>query len=270
MGTDLLGLEGKVAIVSGVGPGLGVSTARLLAEAGAKLVLAARSSDRLEALQQELAATGAEAIAVPTDLADPRQAAGLAAAAFDAFGAVDVLVHNAFTAGAPAGVVDADYEDWRRIFEVNLYGPLELTKACRPHLVRAAAERGDASVVFVTSMAMRKVRVGDGAYAISKGSLHTTVKMLALELGPEQVRVNAVAPGWIDGPSVQQWITWDASQRGVSEAEVRGEIEARIPLGQRIPTSDDIAGSVLLMASPRSLAVTGQTLDANGGEYFAQ
>lgn len=267
---DLIGLEGKVAIVSGVGPGLGVSTARLLSDAGAKVVLAARSKDRIDALCSELRDAGREAVAVPTDLADSGQAERLAERAVDAYGQIDVLVHNAFTAGAPAEVTEADLDDWRRIFETNLYGPIALTRACRDSLERAAAEHGDASVVFITSMAMRRVRAGDGAYAISKGSLHTAVKMLALELGPNRIRVNAVAPGWIDGPSVQGWIDWESSQRGVDKAEVRGEIEARIPLGAHIPTSDEIAGSVLLMASPRSIAVTGQTLDANGGEYFAQ
>ena len=265
-----MGFEGRVAIVSGIGPGLGVSTARQLAAAGAKVVLAARSTERLEQLREELVAAGSEAIAVPTDLSDAGQARALAERAVDAYGAIDIVIHNAFTAGAPAAVTEANFDDWRRVFEVNVYGALELTKACTPSLEKAAASHGDASIVFITSMAMRAVRPGDGAYAISKGTLHTAVKMLALELGPKRVRVNAVAPGWIDGPSVQGWIAWDAKQRGLSEAEVRGEIEARIPLGNRIPSSDDIARSVVFMASPQAIAVTGQTLDANGGEYFAQ
>lgn len=264
------GLEGRVAIVSGIGPGLGESTARQLAAAGAKLVIGARSVDRLEALRDELVAGGSEVVAVPTDLGDAAQARALAERTLDAFGGIDVLIHNAFTAGAPGPVTEADFDDWRRVFDVNVYGALELTKAAAPGLEKAAASSGDASIVFITSMAMRSVRPGDGSYAISKGTLHTAVKMLALEMGPKRVRVNAVAPGWIDGPSVQGWITWDAKQRGLSEAEVRGEIEARIPLGNRIPDSNDIARSVVFMASPQAIAVTGQTLDANGGEYFAQ
>ncbi len=264
------GLEGRVAIVSGIGPDLGESTARQLAASGARVAIAARSTERLEALRDELQAAGSEVLAVPTDLAHADQARALAERTLDAFGGVDIVIHNAFTAGASKPITEADFDDWRRIFDVNVYGALELSKACAPSLEKAAASHGDASIVFITSMAMRAVRLGDGAYAISKGTLHTAVKMLALELGPKRIRVNAVAPGWIDGPSVQGWIAWDADRRGVSQEEVRGEIESRIPLGHHIPSSDEIARSVVFMASPQAIAVTGQTLDANGGEYFAQ
>ncbi len=264
------GLEGRVVIVSGIGPGLGESTARQLAESGARVVLAARSKDRLEALRADLSGAGADVIAVPTDLAHADQAHALAEKTLEAFGSIDSVIHNAFTAGAPKPVTEADFDEWRRIFDVNVYGALELSKACAPSLEKAAASHGDASIVFITSMAMRSVRPGDGAYAISKGTLHTTVKMMALELGPKRIRVNAIAPGWIDGPSVHGWIAWEADRRGVPQSEVRGEIEARIPLGHHIPASDEIARSVVFMASPQAIAVTGQTLDANGGEYFAQ
>ena len=93
------------------------------------------------------------------------------------------------------------------------------------------------------------------------------MKSMAVELGPEQVRVNAVAPGWIGGPSVDVYMQWQADARGLAPDDIRAEIEAEIPL-RRIPPQDDIANSVVFFASPWSRVITGQTLDVNGGEYL--
>jgi NAD(P)-dependent dehydrogenase (short-subunit alcohol dehydrogenase family) len=261
-------LDGKVAIVSGVGPGLGQANARALARQGATVVLAARSADYLEQVQKEIEAAGGRALAVPTNLVDGEQVAALVDRTIDAFGRLDVLVNNAFRMdrGEPFESVDLTY--WKKVYEVNVWGALGLTQACVPHLRTAAADRGDASIVFILSMSMRKVRVNEGAYATSKAALRTAVQALALELGPAGVRVNAVAPGWIGGPNVETFITWESQNRDLSPDEVRAEITARIPLGV-IPPQDEIAHSVVFFASPWSKVITGQTLDVNGGEWFA-
>lgn len=260
----------KVVLISGIGPGLGASAARRFAAAGARLVLAARSAGRLEAMRSELSNAGAEVLAVATDIAVPDQIMSLTEQAVQRFGGIDVVVHNAFAASEPAPFESAELDGWKHVFDVNLFGPLLLTQACIPYLEEAVAKAGDASIVFVTSMAMRRVRPGEGSYAISKGAVHTAVKSLALDLGPKLIRVNAVVPGWIDGPSVQSWITFEAERRGENESVVRREIEDRIPLGHRIPSSDDVAGAVVLLASRLARAMTGQSVDVNGGEYFGQ
>ena len=261
-------LDGKVAIVSGVGPGLGQANARALAREGATVVLAARSADYLEQVQKEIAQHGGRALAVPTNLVDPDQVAALVARTVDEFGRLDILVNNAFRMdrGEPFETVDLTY--WKKVYEVNVWGALGLTQACVPHLRRAATGNGDASIVFILSMSMRKVRLNEGAYSSSKAALRTAVQSLALELGPARIRVNAVAPGWIGGPSVDIFIDWESQQRGITKDDVRAEIEARIPLGL-IPPQDDIAHSVVFFASPWSNVITGQTLDVNGGEWFA-
>jgi NAD(P)-dependent dehydrogenase (short-subunit alcohol dehydrogenase family) len=162
---------------------------------------------------------------------------------------------------------EVDLTKWRKIFEVNVWGSLGLTQACLPHLKLAAKNHGDASVVFIISMSMRKIRELEGGYSASKAAVHTAAKTMAVELGPTGVRVNCVAPGWIGGPNVETFIGMDSLSRGVEPELVRGEIEARIPLGL-IPPQDDIANAVVFFASPWSRVITGQTLDVNGGEWI--
>jgi NAD(P)-dependent dehydrogenase (short-subunit alcohol dehydrogenase family) len=260
-------LDGRVAIVSGVGPGLGRANARALAREGATVVLAARNAAQLDAVRAEIEAEGGRAISVPTNLVDDEQVVRLVTTAVETCGRIDVLVNNAFRMDRFQPFEAVDLAHWRKIYDVNVWGALSLTQHCVPHLKKAAADTGDASVVFILSMSMRRVRPGEGGYSTSKAALHTAVQQLALELGPAQVRVNAVAPGWIDGPNVAVYVEMESQARGVPPEAVRAEIESRIPL-RRIPPPGDIAEAVVYFASPRSRVVTGQTLDVNGGEYF--
>jgi NAD(P)-dependent dehydrogenase (short-subunit alcohol dehydrogenase family) len=260
-------LDGKVAIVSGVGPGLGQANAHALAREGATVVLAARNAEYLEQVRSEIEGRGGRALAVPTNLVDTEAVEALVARAADELGGIDILVNNAFRMDRGQSFESASLEYWRKVYEVNVWGALGLTQACIPHLRVAAAERGDASIVFILSMSMRKIRPNEGAYSTSKGALRTAVQTLALELGPARVRVNGVAPGWIGGPNVEVFIQWESENRSIEPETVRAEIEARIPLGL-IPPQDEIAHSVVFFASPWSKVVTGQTLDVNGGEWF--
>jgi NAD(P)-dependent dehydrogenase (short-subunit alcohol dehydrogenase family) len=260
-------LDGKVAIVSGVGPGLGRANAIALARQGAAVALAARNEEQLQAVAAEIEAEGGRALPVPTNLVDAEQVERLVTRTVDAYGRLDVLVNNAFRMDRfqPFDAVDLEY--WRKIYEVNVWGSLGLTQACVPHLKKAAADGGDAAIVFILSMSMRKIRPNEGAYASSKAALHTAMQTLALELGPAHIRVNAVAPGWIDGPNVAVFVEMESQARGIAPEVVRAEIEERIPL-RRIPPTDEIAHAVVFLASPWARVITGQTLDVNGGEYF--
>jgi NAD(P)-dependent dehydrogenase (short-subunit alcohol dehydrogenase family) len=260
-------LDGKVAIVSGVGPGLGQANARALAREGATVVLAARNAEYLGQMQAEIEADGGRAVAVPTNLVEPEQVAALVSRTVDECGQLDILVNNAFRMDPMQPFESVDLVKWRKLFEVNVWGALGLTQACVPHLKDAAAKGGDASIVFIISMSMRKIRELEGGYSASKAAVQNAAKTMAVELGPSGIRVNCVAPGWIGGPNVEMFIQMDSQARGVSPDVVRGEIEARIPLGL-IPPQDDIANSVLFFASPWSRVVTGQTLDVNGGEWI--
>ena len=257
-------LSGKACIVSGVGPGLGRQAARALAAHGADLVLAARRQSSLDEVLAEVQAAGAQAIAVPTDITDAEACARLVAAAGEAFGGVDVLVNNAFRFDAFRSFEDVDLGVWRKIMDTNLFGSLEMTRAALPSM-RA---RGGGSVVMVASMVARQPQPAQGGYAISKGALLTATRVLAYELGPSNVRVNAVVPGWMAGPSVDIYIEMTSTGRGVDPQVVADELNARVPLG-RIPSDEDVAASIVYLASDLSRAMTGQALDTNGGEIFA-
>ncbi len=260
-------LDGKVVIVSGVGPGLGQANARALAREGATVVLAARNADYLEQVREEIETAGGKALVVPTNLVVPEQVQGLVDRTIDACGRIDGLVNNAFRMDAFQPFDQVDLAKWRKIFDVNVWGSLAVTQACVPHLKKAAADEGDASIVFIISMSMRKIRPLEGGYSSSKAALQTAAKTMALELGPTGVRVNCIAPGFIGGPNVEVYLGWESEARGISRDDVRREIESNIPLG-RIPPQDEIANSVVFFISPWSRVITGQTLDVNGGEFF--
>jgi NAD(P)-dependent dehydrogenase (short-subunit alcohol dehydrogenase family) len=256
-------LDGKVAIVSGVGPGLGHATARALAREGARVALAARTESFLNDVAAEIEAGGGAALAVPTDITDAAQCARLADTAADELGGLDILVNSAFRMDPYLPFDQVDLSRWRKVYDVNVFGSLQLTQAAVPHL----RTRGGGSIVFVSSMSARKIRSAEGGYASSKGALLTAAQVLAKELGPDGIRVNSVVPGWIWGPPVQQYVDWEVQRRGVSADDVVAEITAAIPLGE-IPPQDDIANAVVFFASGLSRCITGQALDVNGGEWF--
>lgn len=256
-------LDGQVAVVSGVGPGLGRATALALAREGAAVALAARNADRLAEVQADIEAAGGRALGVPTNVVDPDACAAICAAAVAEFGGLDIVVNSAFRGDMFQRIEDADMNAWHKMFEVNFFGAMNLSRAALPHL-RA---RGAGSIVNVASMSARKVREAEAGYAASKAALITASQSMALELAGDRIRVNVVAPGWIWGPNVQMYVGWQAQSRGISEEAVVAEIAANIPLGE-VPPQEDVAEAILFFASPMARMITGQTLDVNGGEFF--
>src|SRR4051794_16454088 len=145
-------LSDKIAIVSGVGPGLGQANAHALAREGATVVLAARNAEYLAQVQGEIEENGGRALAVPPNLVDGEQVQALVERTVGEFGRLDVLVNNAFRMDTFEPFAAVDLVKWRKIFDVNVWGTLGLTQACVPYLKKAASEYGDASVVFIISM----------------------------------------------------------------------------------------------------------------------
>ncbi|HEY5245664.1 MAG TPA: SDR family oxidoreductase [Acidimicrobiales bacterium] len=256
-------LDGKVCVVSGVGPGLGRRAAVALATHGAAVVLAARRQSTLDDVAAEIDALGGRVCSMPTDITEPDQCERLIAFAAAELGGVDVLVNNAFRYDAFKTFEDVDLSIWRKIVDTNLFGSLQLTKAALPSM----RSRGGGSVVMVASMAARKPPPLQGGYAISKGALLTAVKVLAGELGPSAVRVNAVVPGWMAGPSVDIYVQMTSTGRGITPEAVVAELEEPIAL-KRVPSDEEVAGSIVFLASDLSSPITGQAIDVNGGEYF--
>ena len=257
-------LDGRVCVVCGAGPGLGRQVALAAARHGAGVVLAARRRAVLDDIAAEVRAAGARALVVPTDVTDKNQCERLASATVDEFGTIDVLVNNVFAADVFKTFRRVDLDDWRQLVEVNLFGPLQVSQAVIPTM----QERGQGSIVFINSMAIRKPRAQEGGYTVAKGALLTAARLMAVELGRHGIRVNSVLPGWMWGPQVEEYVRFLADHRKVSEQEIIDEITAPIALGA-IPTDEQVAGSVVFLASDLSTAITGQAIDVNGGEVLA-
>ena len=256
-------LAGRVVVVSGVGPGTGRSVALACAREGADVVLAARTVAAVEEVAAEVRARGRRALAVPTDVARADDCRRLADAARAELGRIDVLVNNAFRSAPYDPIERASMDDWRQIFDVNVFGSIQLSQAVIPHM---RAQRGG-SIVMINSMSVRVIEPRFGGYAASKGALMTAMQTMAKELGNDGIRVNAVVPGYIWGPALQRWFAQLATERGTTPEAIYAEIAARTALNH-IPDSDEIADAVVFFASDLSRAITGQALDVNGGHYF--
>ena len=255
-------LQDKVAVVSGVGPGLGKEIALALAREGASVVMGARTESYLRELADEIDRAGGQVAFAPTDITDVEQCRRLVGTAVDRFGRVDALVNNAFVPDAFELFEDVDLDKWRHIFDVNVFGSLQLTK----EVIGPMKAQGGGSIVFINSMVIRKILPHQGGYAASKGALMTAAQVLAKELGPHRIRVNSVVPGWMWGPSVEGLFQWRA-RKGPSVQEQYDAVAKDIPLGL-IPPDDDCANAVVFFVSDLAAVVTGQALDVNGGEVF--
>ncbi|WP_243794712.1 SDR family oxidoreductase [Saccharopolyspora gloriosae] len=254
-------LRDKVVVVSGVGPGLGRALAVGCAEAGADVVLAARTRQRLDEVAEEVTGLGRRAVTAEVDITDEDSARHIVEVATAAFGRVDVLINNAFAIPPRIDLLETDLDDVRAGFEAGTFASLRLTRECAPLL----AER-QGSVVMINSAVLRHSRRTFGAYKMAKASLLSLAQSLATELGPRGVRVNTVAPGYIWAGSVKWYFAELAKQRGVDPQQVYDEIAATTDL-RKLPEPAEITDAVIFLASPMARAITGQCLDVNGGEY---
>jgi NAD(P)-dependent dehydrogenase (short-subunit alcohol dehydrogenase family) len=253
-------LEGKVGIVSGVGPGIGRAIALALAREGADVVLAARGDDTPRSVAAEIEGLGRRAISVPTDITDGDSCVHLAEATHAAFGRIDVLVNNAALARPVVHLADGDLDDWRPAMEVNFWGTLRLTQAVVPYM-RA---RGDGRVIMINASASRSHAAGYGPYTSSKAALLAASRVLATELGPLGIRVNSVLPSVTVTPSFRGFLAERSTQEGVDAEELMQRYASVNVLGY-VPPADEVAGAVVFFASDLGRAVTGQFLHVSSG-----
>ena len=255
----------RLAVVTGVGPGIGRSTALALAHDGCDVVVAARRAEYLDEVVVELQTIGVQALAVPTDTGDVAQCRQLVERAVDAFGRVDVVVSSAAKGAPNHTIMNADLADWQQAWQVNVLGPLELCRAAVPDMRRA----GGGAVVVVSALAVRAVNPGQGAYASTKGALTIAAQTLAREVGRRR------DPGERGGPRLRARSQHRADVRrawrngpGTTPEAVQARIAADTAL-RRLPAPDDVADAVVFLASDRARSITGQTLDVNGGQWMA-
>jgi NAD(P)-dependent dehydrogenase (short-subunit alcohol dehydrogenase family) len=254
-------LEENVVVVSGVGPGLGRAIAEQCAKAGADLVLASRTEARLREVADDVKQLGRRALVVPTDINDDTAAQQLVDATLAEYGRVDALVNNAFAVPPLGPLQTVDFDQARAGFETNVFAALRLTRLFAPLLKQS---RG--AVVMINSSVLRHSSQPYGAYKMTKASLLALAQCLASELGPDGVRVNSVAPGWIWADVLQAYFGYLAKKRDVEPQVVYDEIAQTIDL-RRLPVPDEIADAVVFMASELSRGITGHCLDVNCGEY---
>jgi NAD(P)-dependent dehydrogenase (short-subunit alcohol dehydrogenase family) len=224
----------------------------------------ARSVETMARVRQLIEDDGHEVGFATCDIVDPADCANAIAACVERFGGVDVVVNNAHHPADFSSVADADLTEWRTSVDVNLFGGMHVIRAALPWLRRSTC----ASVVNVNSMAMQIVRNGFGAYAVTKGGMAVLTRLLAQELGVEGIRVNGVHPGYMWCESVEEDLGRLAATQSRPLADVVDEITAAIPLG-RIPSAEEVAGSIVFLASDLAAAVTGQALCANGGQWMS-
>jgi NAD(P)-dependent dehydrogenase (short-subunit alcohol dehydrogenase family) len=254
-------LDGEVVIVSGVGAGLGAKLAARAAAEGAKVVMAARSTQVMDQVAKEVAEAGGEAVGVPCDVRKTEDVERVVSTAVERFGKVTGLVNSAYSHPGFHDLLATPDKQLRRSVDIILHGALAMTRAAVPHMT------GGGSIVNVGTMSTRKPMRGEGGYAVAKAAMGCATQYLALELGEQGIRVNQAVLGWLDGPGVRFYLTMTAQQRGITEQDVYDEIAARNPLG-RIPTDEACAGAILFLLSRFASEVTGAVLDVNGGEHM--
>ncbi len=256
-------LEGKIAVVSGVGGGLGRAICLALAGHGARIVAADIADDSVEATVAAVREAGGEATGLPTDIREPASCAVLVDHASATFGGIDILVNDAYDGGDYQLFESADLARWKATAEVNLWGSLQMTQAALEHLKRSVSGR----VVMICTHGVDLIQPTFGAYTSSKAALAHMTKLLASELGRYRIRVNGVFPGPIFGPALKGYFESIAEAESRSVEEVQRAFAAKNALGCLVPP-DEIAGSVVFLASDLSLPITGQALYANAGEVF--
>ncbi len=256
-------LKDKVVIISGVGPGMGQSMAKIAALEGAKVGLGARNQNFLDDVVKEIKTAGGQAVALSTDITKADECKRLAQTVHEEFGGIDGLVNSAYLHGPWATTDVANPDEWAEIYDVNCTGTLRMSQAVIPYM----KESGGGAIVNVSTLATVNPFPGEAAYAASKGALGALTKHMAKDLGGMNIRVNACRMGWIGGAPVYGYIDAQVAA-GAERDAVISEITGRIPLGI-IPPEEDCAKSVLYFVSDYAKVVTGATLDVNGGQYMA-
>ena len=237
-------LDGKVAIVTGASSGIGFAIAKAMGEAGAKVVVTGRDEERL----RRAADASGDARVVVADLADEAAPERIVAETIDAFGRIDSIVHSAGIFW-PKPLADAPLEDFDMQWRVNVRAPYALTRAALPHLDR------DSSVIFVSSIAGQVAFPNSSAYCATKGAVEQLTKALAVELAPQGIRVNSIAPGNIRTPMNEELL---------KDPDYEQMYLDGTPYG-RVGLPEDVAPLAVFLASDAARYIHGESILVDGG-----
>jgi NAD(P)-dependent dehydrogenase (short-subunit alcohol dehydrogenase family) len=242
----------RVAIVTGAGSGMGLATAQAFAESGAAVVLADRDEQTLRTATAELTSAGHQALGVVCDVSDEEQVAALVERAVATFGRLDFAFNNAGIQAPPTDAADEPAETFDRVNGVNLRG----VWACMKHELRPMREQGNGAIVNCSSLGGLVGLPGRGAYHASKHGVIGLTKSAALEYAPRGIRINAICPGTIETPMVDEMLA-----KGELDMD---EAVAAQPIA-RLGRADEMAAAVLWLCSPGASFVVGVALPVDGG-----
>jgi NAD(P)-dependent dehydrogenase (short-subunit alcohol dehydrogenase family) len=256
-------LEGKVALVSGVGPGLGRAISLALAQQGASLALSARTESSLVSVASEIDSLGGRSYWQQRDIADLSGTREFVDSVLEEFGHIDILVNNGHHKGDFLPLSKSSVTSWPEIFAVNTFGPMQLIQ----EVLAPMRSGGGGAIVNVNSGAAVNSTPGLGAYSASKSGLASLTRTLALEVGCDNIRVNGVYVSSMMGDNLLSWGATVAHDRGITteewlETKQRDEFAL-----QRMPAPEDIADVILFLSSDLSRSVTGQNISANNGQW---
>jgi 7-alpha-hydroxysteroid dehydrogenase len=250
---DRFRLAGRVAIVTGAGRGIGAAIALAFAEAGADVVLTARTKEQLDGVAEGVTATGQRAVVHPADVNDLDALAAVVDDAVSAFGRVDIVVNNAGGTG-PRPFLDTTPGYLERAFHFNVTTAFTLSRLATPHLLETATAEQPAAIVNISSAMARLRDRGFVAYGTAKAGLAHLTRLMAIDLAP-RIRVNAIAVGSVATSALETVLTNDALRR---------EMVARTPL-HRLGQPEDVALAALYLASPAGSFITGKVIEIDGG-----
>lgn len=246
----MFSLKDKVALVTGASQGIGRATSLALAEAGAKVAVAARSADKLASLVSEIEAKGGEALAVPMDVADAAQIKAGFQQVLTKFSKLDILVNNAAITRDTLAL-RMKLEDWDAVLRTNLTG----SYLCIQQALGAMLKQRSGRIINLSSVVAETGNAGQANYVASKAGLIGLTRAIAVEVASRSITVNAVAPGFIETP-----MTDPLSQ------ELKDKMKSMIPLG-RFGQDREIATAIVFLASDEAAYITGQVLEVNGGMH---
>jgi 3-oxoacyl-[acyl-carrier protein] reductase len=247
----MFSLKDKVALVTGASQGIGRATSLALAEAGAKVAVAARSADKLSSLVAEIAAAGGEALAVPMDVADTAQVKAGFQQVLAKFGRLDILVNSAAITRDTLAL-RMKLEDWEAVLRTNLTG----AHLCIQQALGAMLKQRSGRIISLTSVVAETGNAGQANYVASKAGLIGLTRAIAVEVASRSITVNAVAPGFIETPMTDPL-----------PQELKDKMKSLIPLG-RFGKDREIAAAIVFLASDEASYITGQVLDVNGGMHM--
>jgi 3-oxoacyl-[acyl-carrier protein] reductase len=250
----MIDLNNKVVLITGGSRGIGAATAKLSAKAGADVAITFRGREgHASEVINEIKKLGRKAKAYKGDVSKKEDVKRIVHEVSEEFGKIDILVNNAgiWTYGE---IDKIDEKTWDETIDVNLKGTFLFCKYVVPIMKRQAG----GTIINLSSTAGQRGEAYHSHYAATKGAVISLTKSLSTELGPYNIRVNSVAPGWVDT---------EMSAEALNDEKYREEIRRTIPLG-RIPTAEDIAGPILFLASDLARHITGEILNVNGGSVL--